>query len=120
MELPRLTKTSKGQVVERVTLNGPDPVQSEWWNGLAYRTDLELSADFGRSPSVRVGMKGSPPTTWYGDPGPLGGLPAASYGAVNAFPELDAIQALPATSSPSVTSQTLKGLLGESENVNAW
>ena len=112
----RLTRASspaaKGQTLERIVVNGPDPAGSSYWDGLALRTDLELSANYGNSPSVRVGMKGDPTVTWYGDPGPLGGLPAPSYGALNAFPELNAEQALPATSSPSVTQQTLRGLLG--------
>ena len=74
--------------------------------------------------SVRYGITGSPVRTWYGDAIKLGSLevilPAPSYGAINAFPALNADQALPATSSPSVTSQTLKGLLGELDNNNAW
>jgi hypothetical protein len=103
--------TSKGQSIRRLVVNGPDPVMSEYWDGLANRTALELSSE-GAPLSVRWGMKGSPEKTWYGDPGPLGGLPAPSYGAVNALPTLNAGQALPATSSPAVTGQTLKGILG--------
>jgi hypothetical protein len=108
----RPSKVDKGQVAVRVVENLPDQYQSAWWDGLAMRTVLELSSE-GAPESVRFGMKGSPPVTYYGDPGPAGGVPAPSYGAGNAFAKLNADQALPNTSSPSVTSQTLKGLLGE-------
>lgn len=102
----------KGQITEKIVVNAPDPRQSLWWDGLAARTELELSSE-GAPSSVRYGMKGSPAVTWYGDPGPLGGLPAPSYGAINALPELNADQALPNTSSPAVTAATIKNILGE-------
>lgn len=114
---------AKGQTVESIVVNGADPRQSAWWDGLAERTALELSAA-GAPLSIRYGITGSPVRTWYGDSVKIGSmqviLPAPSYGAINAFPALNADQALPATGSPSVTSQTLKGLLGELDNANAW
>lgn len=103
---------AKGQRAEAIVVNGPDPAGVAFWNGLATRTVLELSSE-GAPASVRVGMKGSPMTTFYGDPGPLGGLPSPSYGARRSFAALNAEQALPNTSSPSVTSQTIKSILGE-------
>lgn len=119
----KLRRNAKGQVARAILVNGPDPRQSDWWDGLADRTALELSAA-GAPLSVRYGITGSPVRTWYGDSIKVGSmqviLPAPSYGAINAFPALNADQALPATSSPSVTPQTLKGLLGELDNNNAW
>jgi hypothetical protein len=106
------TPAGKGQVARVIIENGPDPRQSEWWDGLADRTAGELSSQAAPE-SVRWGMKGSPEVTWYGDPGPLGGVPSPSYGAPNAFPALNAPQALPNTSSPAVTPQTIKSILGE-------
>lgn len=103
---------SKGQVAERVVVNGPDPRQTAYWDGLADRTYLELSSE-GAPESVRVGMKGSDTTTWYGDAGPLGGLPAPNYGARNSFPALNADQALPGSSSAQITPQTIKSILGD-------
>jgi hypothetical protein len=102
----------KGQVPVLIVENGPDPFMSEYWTGLAERTSLELSAA-GAPTSIRVGMKGDPTTTWYGDRGPLGGLPAPSYGALNALPSLNAEQALPNTSSPGAGSTGLKGLVAQ-------
>lgn len=103
--------SAKGQLVESIVVNGPDPAQSEWWNGL-WGAVMGTLNSLGAPWTVRFGMKGSPPTTYYGDPGPLGGLPAPNYGAGNALALLNADQALPATSSPGPTSQTLKSILG--------
>lgn len=116
-------RNAKGQVTRVIIENGPDPAQSRWWDALADRTAAELSGS-GAPLSIRYGLTGSPVRTWYGDSVKVGAmeliLPAPSYGAINAFPQLNANQALPATSSPSVTAQTLKGILGELDNANAW
>lgn len=106
------TLGSKGQVAKVVIENGPDPRGVAYWNGLAARTSAELSP-FGAPLMVRVGMKGEPMTTYYGDPGPVGGLPSASHGAVNSFAALNANQALPATSPPVALPSSLKELVAE-------
>lgn len=102
-----------GAAERRVTIvvNGPDPVQTAWWNGLADRTALELSG-LGAPLSRRLGMKGSPGRTWYGDLGPLQ-VPAPSYGARNTFAAENAGQALPATSSPSTGSLDIRSIVAE-------
>ena len=102
----------KGQNAQLVIENGVGPLETERWDWLAERTSLELSS-LGAPTSVRVGMKGDPTTTWYGDPGPLGGLPSPSYGALNALASLNAEQALPNTSSPAAGSTGLKGLVAQ-------
>jgi len=102
----------KGQSLRVIVENGPDPRATAYWDGLANRTDLELSSQ-GAPLSVRVGMKGDPSVTYYGDPGPLGGLPSASHGALNAFAALNANQALPATSAPVATPSSLKELVAQ-------
>ena len=104
--------SAKGQIAEIIVENGPDPAQTGWWDGLASRTVLELSSK-GAPESVRVGMKGEPMTTYYGDPGPAGGFPAPSYGAGNAFAKLNADQALPSTSGPAANPSSLQALLGQ-------
>lgn len=113
---PRLAggMAAKGQVLRVIVENGPDPRAVAYWDGLAARTDLELSS-FGAPEMVRVGMKGEPMTTYYGDPGALGGLPSPSHGAINAFPALNANQALPATSPPIATPSSLRDLVAEFE-----
>lgn len=103
---------NKGQLVRPILDNGPDPRQSGYWDGLATRTALELSP-FGAPLSIRVGMKGDPTVSYYGDPGPLGGIPAPSHGAKNSFPSLNADQALPGSTSPPITATTLQQLLGD-------
>ena len=103
---------AKGQSLQIIVENGPDPRGQAYWNGLAQRTALELSAE-GAPKSVRLGMKGEPMTTYYGDPGALGGLPSPSHGARNAFASLNANQALPATSPPIAMPSTLKELVAE-------
>lgn len=106
------TLGSKGQTARVVIENGPDPRGSAYWDGLAARTELELSP-LGAPAMVRVGMKGEPMTTYYGDPGPIGGLPAPSHGARNSFASLNANQALPATSPPVSLPSNLKELVAQ-------
>jgi hypothetical protein len=98
----------KGQRRRTILVDGPDPSGSAAWDALADRTELELSGA-GAPLSVRVGMKGDPSVTFYGDPGPLQGFPAA-YAARRAFARPDP-QALPATSSPVAGSDNLRGLV---------
>src|SRR5665213_941553 len=105
-------KLGKNQTKQCIVTNGPDPVGSANWDGLAERTALELSP-FGAPLSIRVGMKGGPPVTWYGDLGPIQRFPA-SYAARRSFPALSApSQALPAPSSPTSGNQQLRDLLTE-------
>lgn len=100
----------KGQVRQSIVLNDPDPRQSAYWDGLAERTALEMSGK-GAPLSIRAGMKGDPTVTWYGDPGPLGGLPAPSHGAPNNFPSLNADQALPGEGAPVGKNAGLRALV---------
>ncbi len=58
-------------------------------------------------------MKGDPTVTWYGDPGPLGGLPSPSHAAPNSFPKLNAIQALPGNGQPATSQSDLRALVAE-------
>jgi hypothetical protein len=90
----------KGQYRVAVVVNGPDPAGCAAWDSLANRTALELSP-FGAPLCVRAGMKGEPGLTWYGDAGPLGGLPALNYGARRAAYPMDRSQALPSTNLPA-------------------
>lgn len=107
-----MKKLGKGQKTQCIVVNGPDPVGSANWEGLAERTALELSP-FGAPLSIRVGMHGSPEVTWYGDLGPIQRYPA-SYAARRAFPALSApSQALPATSSPVAGNLSLRDLVSE-------
>jgi hypothetical protein len=105
----------KGQVVARVLENAPDPRQSVWWDGLAEKTAEELSG-LGAPLSIRAGMKGDPTVTWYGDPGPLGGIPSPSHGALNNFPELNADQALPGNGQPLAAQSGLQALVASFGN----
>lgn len=100
----------KGQVTVPVIENEADPRQSRYWDGLAERTALELSGA-GAPLSIRAGMKGDPTVSWYGDPGPLGGLPSPSHGALNSLPTLNADQALPGNGQPLTTQSGLKALV---------
>lgn len=110
MSAPR--RLGKSQSRQTIVVNGPDPVGSANWEGLAERTALELSSQ-GAPMSVRVGMTGSPEKTAYGDLGPLQRFPA-SYGARRAFPALSApSQALPASSSPVSGNLSLRDYLSE-------
>jgi hypothetical protein len=101
---------AKGQELRRILVNDPDPRQSAYWDGLAERTALEMSGK-GAPLSVRAGMKGDPTVTWYGDPGPLGGLPSPSHGAPNNFPSLNADQALPGEGAPQTGNVGLRALV---------
>lgn len=102
----------KGQIKRTLVVNGPDPTGSANWDTLAERTALELSSA-GAPESVRVGMKGNPEKTFYGDPGPLQRFPL-SYGAKNSFAALSApSQALPATSSPVTGSTDLRAYVAQ-------
>jgi hypothetical protein len=89
--------TGTGQERRTIVVDGPDPMASRWWDGLAERTMLELSGR-GAPASIRVGMKGSPERTFYG----WGNAQATAiaYAARNAFPAENAGQALPAASAP--------------------
>ena len=106
---------SKGQVTRSIVVNDPDPRQRAYWDGLAERTALELSPA-GAPLSVRAGMKGDPTVTGYGDPGPLGGLPSPSHGALNDFPGLNADQALPGNGQPLASQSGLKALVASFGN----
>lgn len=103
--------SGKGQRSRTIVVNGPDPVGSAVWDGLAERTALELSP-FGAPLSVRSGMTGSPEVTFYGDPGPLQIFPL-NYGARKTFAAENANQALPGASSPTSGSTQLRAYLAE-------
>lgn len=102
----------KAQRRRTIVVNGPDPTGSANWDALAAQTAAELSSD-GAPLSRRVGMKGDPGKTAYGDLGALQQFPAA-YG--NPFPpplESAQSQGLPAPSSASSGSTSLRDYVAQ-------